>query len=571
MKKTILAATLAAGLLAGCGGGGRTTAVPAASSSASSAAHTVQVAVRIVIPTAAPASASAGKRRPAYISPATQAAVVDVTPAGAPTVRTIIPCGNSVCSGSVPATVGNDTFVISLNDRSSGTGNTLASGTTTAAVVEGKPNAVNVIFNGVVASLAILFDNQYPHTHQSSTVTVHVTALDADGNTIIGPGVYDNPISVTDGDTSGASSMTPQTITGPADPAFTVGYNGAWIGGDCACIPIVASVPNNAAVKPVTARIIPAPQAVEYSTPTLNASPTDLTKGPDGAIWFTEQSVHQIGRVTTSGTFNEYAVPGSGQYTYQQAQPWAITAGGDGNLWFTDNNGGDQAIDSITTTGTVTRHSIHRPNGFRDLFSIVWGPDGNLWAPDSPSNQIVRLTPAGVETDFPIPTYSANAQYIVNGPDGALWFTEPGGAKIARITTAGTITEYSTLPTPANVYAYNASTPTALTVGPDGALWYIDSTLNQIGHATTSGTVTQFPRSQSYSAQGTIVNGPDGAVYFGTGSGYVGRISPSGTTTLIPIQQLRQRGGQPTRLAVGGDNNLWYVDTYGSIVGKIVF
>jgi len=570
MKK-ILAAALAAGLLAGCGGGGATKAVPTGSSSASNSGRTVDVAIRIVIPTATSASASAGKRRPAYISPATQAAVVDVTPAGAPTVRTVIPCGNSVCSGSVPATVGNDTFAISLNDRADGSGNTLASGTTTAAVVEGQANAVNVVFNGVVASLMINFDNQYPHTHQSSTVTVHVTAFDADRNTIIGPGVYDNPISVKDGDTSGASSMAPQTINGPADPTFTVSYNGSWIGGDCACIPIVASVPNNAAVKVVTAQIIPSPQAVEYSTPTSYSSPLDLTKGPDGAIWFTEQAAHQIGRITTSGTITEYAVPGAGQYSYQQALPWAITAGGDGNLWFTDNNSSDQSVDSITTNGTVTRHSIHRPNGFRNLFSIVWGPDGNLWAPDNQANQIARFTPAGVETDFAIPTFGGNAQYIANGPDGALWFTETGAAKIARITTAGAITEYSTLPAASNANGYVASTPAALTAGPDGALWYIDTWLNQIGHATTSGTVTQFPRLQSYSAQGPIVNGPDGAVYFGTGTGFIGRISTSGTTTLIPIQQLRQRGGQPNHFAVGSDNNLWYVDTYGNLVGKIVF
>ena len=46
------------------------------------------------------------------------------------------------------------------------------------------------------------------------------------------------------------------------------------------------------------------------------------------------------------------------------------------------------------------------------------------------------MTPAGVVTEFPIPTPSSTPYGIVVGPDGNLWFTEgaPAANKVGRIT-----------------------------------------------------------------------------------------------------------------------------------------
>ena len=53
------------------------------------------------------------------------------------------------------------------------------------------------------------------------------------------------------------------------------------------------------------------------------------------------------------------------------------------------------------------------------------GSDGALWFTDSNLNKIGQLTqPAGVITEFSIPTSNANLCWITAGPDGALWFTE---------------------------------------------------------------------------------------------------------------------------------------------------
>jgi streptogramin lyase len=47
----------------------------------------------------------------------------------------------------------------------------------------------------------------------------------------------------------------------------------------------------------------------QFSVPTANSSPAGIALGPDGALWFTEQSGNKIGRITTDGTITEYPIP----------------------------------------------------------------------------------------------------------------------------------------------------------------------------------------------------------------------------------------------------------------------
>jgi hypothetical protein len=70
----------------------------------------------------------------------------------------------------------------------------------------------------------------------------------------------------------------------------------------------------------------------EFSTGiTPGSHPTGITSGPDGALWFTEFSASQIGRITTAGAVTEISsgiTPGS--------EPAGIVTGSDGNVWFTE-------------------------------------------------------------------------------------------------------------------------------------------------------------------------------------------------------------------------------------------
>jgi hypothetical protein len=57
----------------------------------------------------------------------------------------------------------------------------------------------------------------------------------------------------------------------------------------------------------------------------------EITAGPDGNLWFTESRANKIGRITPSGTIDEFPVPTA------KSLPFGITAGPDGNLWFTES------------------------------------------------------------------------------------------------------------------------------------------------------------------------------------------------------------------------------------------
>jgi streptogramin lyase len=74
----------------------------------------------------------------------------------------------------------------------------------------------------------------------------------------------------------------------------------------------------------------------------VGARPSAIATGADGALWFAEEGVGRIGRVTQSGVLtNEFPASSPG------AQPGGIAAGPDGALWFTEFAG--NAIGRIAT------------------------------------------------------------------------------------------------------------------------------------------------------------------------------------------------------------------------------
>jgi len=246
--------------------------------------------------------------------------------------------------------------------------------------------------------------------------------------------------------------------------------------------------------------------AAGYSVPTSPSYPA-IIAGPDEALWFTEFFGNKIARVTTAGSVTEYPVP------TPSAGPNGIALGSDGAVWFTEVFSGNQ-IGRINTTGAVKEYLI--PTSGSKPYSICSGPDGALWFTESGTGQIGRITTSGSITEFPIPTPNSFPGGIVAGPDGALWFTEAN--KIGRITTAGAITEYA-IPT-AN------SGPTGIAIGPDSALWFTENTANNIGRITTGGVITEYHVPTESSGPWGIVAGPDGAIWFTESDvGKIGRVA----------------------------------------------
>jgi streptogramin lyase/PKD repeat protein len=283
------------------------------------------------------------------------------------------------------------------------------------------------------------------------------------------------------------------------------------------------------------------PSITEYPIPTPGSHARGITTGPDGALWFTEPSNDQIGRLTTAGVFTEYVIPSG-------ADPQEIVSGADGALWFTER--ARNQIGRLTTAGVFTEYLIPSGNGSPE--GITAGPDGALWFTENGVNGIGRLTTAGVFTEYTIPTGGSGPEEITNGPDGALWFTEYNANQIGRITTKGAFTEYP-IPT-------GSTNPQGITSGPDGALWFTENSVNNIGRITTAGAITEYP----VPGPGTdrlqqIVAGRDGNLWFANQSNdKVGFITTAGVVTQYATPS---SGSLPTGITAGPDGGIWFTES----------
>jgi streptogramin lyase len=296
------------------------------------------------------------------------------------------------------------------------------------------------------------------------------------------------------------------------------------------------------------------PAISEFETGlTSGVSLWGIAPGPDGNLWFTEESHNAVGRITPGAVITEF---GAG---FPTGSPRGIVTGPDGNLWVA-MAGGNGAIAMVTKAGEVTEFETLTGGDPED---IAVGPDGNLWFTDSAANLIGRITPEGSITEFTDGlSDGAGPTGIAKGPDGALWFTEKAAGKIGRITTSGVITEFSS-----NISG--SSEPTDIAKGPDGNLWFTMGGVNgSIGRITPTGDVTEFSDGLSLlSAPREIATGPDGNMWFteSAAPGRIGRITTSGEITEYSTGLLSILS--PWGIAAGPDGNMWF--TGNNVQGKV--
>jgi len=126
--------------------------------------------------------------------------------------------------------------------------------------------------------------------------------------------------------------------------------------------------------------------------------PLGIAVGPDNNIWFTEAVPNSSGPGYVSSAVGVVVNPASTSPTITEIPitlasggatilPYRITAGPDGNLWFTENSTGGIGLVTVTAnpaTDTITSIPIPttvisdpQPKG------IVTGPDGSVWFADA--------------------------------------------------------------------------------------------------------------------------------------------------------------------------------------------
>ncbi len=273
-------ATVLAAALAACAGGGTTSSgrpLPgfpsstAAPTTAPVPASKTAVSIRVVIP--APPATASNKRRSKYVSPATNSlsfaqdgaltTVVSLA-AGSPNCSTGTG-GTRTCTVNANATAGqNQSFTVKTFASANASGTPLSLQTVVATILPGTTNPLNVTLDGVVASLRAAFAvPSLPYEAPGST-KLTVDALDAAGDTIVGPGTYADAagnavkIALANGDATGSTALAQSTLAQPGAP---VGFT--YDGGPLATDTVTASAPGAGSARATIAFACAAPPAHE--------------------------------------------------------------------------------------------------------------------------------------------------------------------------------------------------------------------------------------------------------------------------------------------------------------------
>ena len=236
-RRIVLAIAMMASLTA-CGGGGGSGGPAPVPQSQQRAAGSVSVLIPGL-------GGSATVRRAEAVVSQTAGIIVTITPdTGSPTVAgaslasgapncTANPSGGGrTCSVQFDAPSGHVVVGIATYDQAptgaTPNGKLLATGKTDATIVAGANNPIAITLIGVAASLKLALTPNTIPLGVAGTAKLSVSASDADGNLIVLPGGYGNPITISATDAASALSFSPNPLNGPGD--VTVTYSGAAVG-----------------------------------------------------------------------------------------------------------------------------------------------------------------------------------------------------------------------------------------------------------------------------------------------------------------------------------------------------
>lgn len=269
--------------------------------------------------------------------------------------------------------------------------------------------------------------------------------------------------------------------------------------------------------------------------------PQGITAGPDGAIWFTNEDGHSIGRLTARGAVSRYTDPSI-------VNPSGITPGPDGALWFLNGAG---SIGRLTLDGVAKSFAA---SNVGSAIGIAAGPDGAMWFTTG-GKSIGRITMDGSVSYLADPRKMRGTYGIATGPDGAVWFTNYLGSSVGRISVDGQVSVYAD---------ERIRYPAGITAGTDGALWFADDS-GSIGRITTAGVVTSYGDPKSVGHPFAIVAGPDGALWATDRGSSIVRITIDGVISRYSHPTIRF----PVGIAAGRDGALWFANYTGSSVGRL--
>ena len=521
--------------------------------------------------------------------------VVTVTQTGVPPSSATANCTGGVCSTSVNAPAGLDTFTVNLYDTANGTGNLLSSGSATVNIVAGQLNIVNLTFIGVPAAITMTLTPTTLATGNTAAASLVAAEVDADNNIIVGPpSTYPSPITISSSDTSGATSLSTNTVTSSTQGPITVTYSGAntvpstvTFTSSATGVPpsqsasaklsfvtgarlYAAAIGPNTASWPTLMQFITAGGLVQSLlgvTPlsTNLTTGTSLAVGPDGTV-YVSASLQGPGPPTPT----IWIIGGSGS----QGRAPLNTSGqlatdGGGNLYVASLTG--IAVYGPTASGNAAPlRTVNVPAG-----SIALDPTGNLYAlmtqgqinvyPPNSSGNVAPSRSILAETGVsfgPMATDTSGNLYVRGALSGAsaILVYPPGaqGAVAPNRYISGSSLQFGSgvaVDASGNIYAFS---PYADLGGANANIQTFPP--NASGNVAPVGTFA-LPSFYNYSM---LASDPNSITAAGAPQG----TSPAPVAT-FNAYNVNLTSAALFGLAPGPDGNVWFTDHYNDLIGKV--
>lgn len=317
----------------------------------------------------------------------------------------------------------------------------------------------------------------------------------------------------------------------------------------------------------------PAHAAVSvFPVATSNAGLGRITTAPDGSMWFLMSNANKVGRITTSGQIQEFALPPTDSSVEGPAK--GLDVGPDGSVWVTTDHGARLA--HLSSAGQVLNEWLFPNYDGCAGDSCPYGgevrvdPSGTAWVTmNYGSSFVVKVTPTGQLTA------SDNSpecdDVLGEAADGSMW-CQSGNAQ-----SQGTIVKVNadaaggvSYPLPSD-----ASYPNGLAAGPVGSIWFTRSgtgswltspSRGSIGYLDAATGATQIWSTGSRSAPQDLLMGPDNQMWFtnaGAAPG-IGHIAASGVGAISSVGNY-----EPTSLTFGPDGAIWFTDEKNNSIVRV--
>lgn len=383
-------------------------AVPTASS-----LRTGRATLSILVPSQRPGVRILSRQHPNYISSATASVVLAIgtvnlgsvnVGANSPNCKPVT--NGYSCTATFEIPIGSNTFTLSAFDGPNGGGKLLSTGSVVATIVAGSANTIAATLGGVIAS--IVFGQPAAKLVQGtqSKLPIVVTALDADGRTIVSD-PYSNPISLSGGDTNSAVLST-SNVTSPA-ASVSIAYDGSRL----AAVTITASAQGASSA------------SLTIPPPKMPFTDDWLVFGHDPQHTGSDANETAITASNASGITQFYAVP---MTSFVNAQP-AIADNVDVNgkygdyAYVGDEHGYFVAFD-VESGAILWKQQLGSvKTGCYDVPDGVWGITGTAYI-DRPSNRVYVVDGQDILWAFDLATGK------IAGPSATLPSWPTGGVSI---------------------------------------------------------------------------------------------------------------------------------------------